>query len=91
MASRHLTTALLVVGSVAVGGTVGAIIGVPALSGAQENGSTSTTVPSGASGSNVEPQHPFMHKGGGEIEAAAKALNLTIPHALLLRADSVVE
>jgi hypothetical protein len=88
MASRRVTTALLVAGSVAVGGVAGAIIGVPALSGAQENGSSSTTVPNGASGSSGAsgpsgaPQHPFFRKGGGEIAAAAKALNLTTEQLL---------
>jgi hypothetical protein len=81
MASRRLTTALLVVGSVAVGGAVGAVIGVPALSGAQENGSTSTTVPNG------QNEKPFMHRGGGEIEAAAKALNLTTEQLLQKLSD----
>ncbi|HTL83594.1 MAG TPA: hypothetical protein VL856_00315 [Acidimicrobiia bacterium] len=81
MASRRVTTALLVIGSVAVGGTVGAVIGVPALSGASENGSTTTTVPSG------DQQQPFMRKGGGEIEAAAKALNLTTEQLLQKLSD----
>ena len=68
---RVLVSCSVVVAAVVVGGLVGAIVGVPALSGASE-GTSTTTLP--------VKDHP--HEGGDEIAAAAAALGLT-PQQLL--------
>jgi hypothetical protein len=62
---RVLVSCSVVVASVLVGGVIGAVVGVPALSGASE-GTTSTTLP--------KRDHV---RAGGEIDAAAAALGLT--------------
>jgi hypothetical protein len=68
---RVLVSCSVVVAAVLVGGLVGAVVGVPALSGASPS---PTTVPT-----NKAP-HPL--EAGGEIAAAAAALGLT-PQQLL--------
>jgi hypothetical protein len=69
---RVLVSSSIVVAAVLVGGLVGAIVGVPALSGASP---APTTVPT-----NNNKAHPMGP--GGEIAAAATALGLT-PQQLL--------
>jgi hypothetical protein len=66
MIRRTVLAPLAIVVAVVAGGVVGAVLGVPALSGAQE----STTLPATA----PDKAHA---RGGGEIAAAAKALDLT--------------
>ncbi len=71
MLGRRLTIPLIITASVVVGGTAGALLGVPALSGASTNSTTKVTNASGPA--------PGMRPAGASalFDAAAKALNLT--------------
>ncbi len=73
MRGRRLTIPLIIAGSVVVGGTAGALLGVPALSGASTNSTTKVTNASGPGPA------PGMRPAGASasFDAAAKALNLT--------------
>jgi flagellar hook-basal body complex protein FliE len=74
MLGRRLVVPLVVVGSVAVGGVAGAVMGVPGFSGASTPTATQTqtTAPNGNRAGRA------MHaRGGPELEAAAKALGMT--------------
>ena len=77
MLGRRLTIPLIITASVVVGGTAGALLGVPALSGASTspptNASTNATNASGSAPA------PGVRRAGASasFEAAAKALNLT--------------
>jgi ribosomal protein S20 len=69
---RRFTIPLVITASVVVGGTAGALLGVPMLSGASTNSTTNVANASGparASGTRPGPSASF--------DAAAKALNLT--------------
>jgi ribosomal protein S20 len=75
MRGRRLAIPLIVIGSVAVGGVAGAVLGVPSLSGAS-NGSTTVspvTVPSAG----AQAKGGLRGAMGDRFEAAAKALKLT--------------
>ena len=73
MFRRRVIAPLAVVVAVLAGGVVGAVLGVPALSGAQES---TTTQPA------TSPAGPHEGRGGGELAAAAKALDLTTQQLL---------
>ncbi len=72
MLGRRLTIPLIITASVVVGGTAGALLGVPALSGASTNVSTNATSTSGSTPA------PGARRAGASaaFDAAAKALNL---------------
>jgi hypothetical protein len=75
MRGRRLAIPLIVIGSVAVGGVAGAVLGVPSLSGASNSGATvsATSVPSANANAKGGPRGAM----GDRFEAAAKALKLT--------------
>jgi hypothetical protein len=74
MIRPRLVAPLAIVAAVVVGGVVGAILGVPGLSGAQE---PTTAQPA------VAPSWPHAGwRAGGELAAAAKALDLTTAQLL---------
>jgi hypothetical protein len=77
MSGRRFVIPLVVIASVAAGGVAGAILGVPGLSGASTPSSTPSSVP--ANGPAARPGLGFRGAGGagGDIAAAAKALNMT--------------
>src|SRR5437879_5563823 len=68
---RRFTIPLVITASVVVGGTAGALLGVPVLSGASTNPTTNALSASGPA--------PGVHREGASalLDAAAKALNLT--------------
>jgi hypothetical protein len=82
MIRRRILAPAVIIGAVAAGGVAGAILGVPGLSGAQEASTTATAPPA------PPGMPPFgEHRGGGELDAAAKALNLTTQQLLDKLAD----
>ncbi len=77
MSRRRFAIPLVVIASVAAGGVAGAILGVPGLSGASTPSSTATSVPANK-GPGGRPAFGARGQGaGGDIAAAAKALNMT--------------
>lgn len=82
MLGRRFVIPVIVAGSVAIGGVAGAVIGVPALSGASTTSSSTEKAANGNSGSGNATTAPNGRKPragalGGDFAAAAKALNLT--------------
>lgn len=71
MFGRRLTIPLAIVASVVVGGTAGALLGVPVLSGASSNSTTNATSASGPA-TKVRTAGP-----SALLDAAAKALHMT--------------
>ena len=71
MFGRRLTIPLAIAASVVVGGTAGALLGVPALSGASSSSTTNATSPSGPA-TKVRTEGP-----SALLDAAAKALGMT--------------
>jgi hypothetical protein len=88
MIGRRLIAGTAVVAAVAAGGIVGALIGVPGLSGAATSpSSTTTTKPDAAA--NEGPHRafrghigPFIGGGKDVLEAGAKALDLSVDELL---------
>jgi hypothetical protein len=78
MLGRRLVVPLVVVGSVAVGGVAGAVMGVPGFSGASTP--TATQVQTKNNGNSSGRAMPA--RGGPEVEAAAKALGMTTDELL---------
>jgi hypothetical protein len=76
MLGRRFVIPLVVIGSVAVGGVAGAVLGVPSLSGASSNATTATT-PTSVAGQQARGKGALRGALGDRFEAAAKALNLT--------------
>jgi hypothetical protein len=72
-AIRRLIAPLTVAAAVAGGGVAGAVLGVPGLSGAQEDSSTTTTTPP------ADAERPDRGPGhrGAALDAAAEALGMT--------------
>ncbi len=77
MSRRRFAIPLVVIASVAAGGIAGAILGVPGLSGASTTSSTPSSVPAGKTPGGRPGFGAFAGGGGGDIAAAAKALNMT--------------
>ena len=75
MRRSRLVTGIAVVAAVAAGGVGGALIGVPALSGAQQFPNSAVNV--AATGSTPTSNAGRPGRGPALLEAAAKALNLT--------------
>ena len=73
MNARRLVTPLVVVAAVGGGAVAGAIIGIPGLSNAQESTTTTPTTDDAP-----KPDRLHVRVGGPEMEAAAKALGMSV-------------
>lgn len=80
MIGRRLVAGTAVVAAVAAGGLVGALIGVPGLSGAATS-PTSTTIKANDA-PRLRGGGPFIGAGKGVLDAGAKALNLSTDQLL---------
>ncbi|MBX3315034.1 MAG: hypothetical protein KF906_12015 [Actinobacteria bacterium] len=83
MPKRKILAAAALTAAVATGGVVGATLGTPGISGAQDSGSSTTTEPSTSGNSTPAPDNgdkgPGGHGFGGGIamDTAAETLNMT--------------
>jgi hypothetical protein len=88
MIGRRMVTATAVIAAVAAGGVAGAMIGIPALSGAS---TTSTTAPKSAKAPNAKHLHrgfgPAFGAGNGVLAAGADALHLSTADLLKKLSD----
>lgn len=78
MKHRKIVAAVGVTAALATGGVIGATLGIPNISGAQDS-PTTTTAPEASPRGGHAAMGPFRGAGlGSNLEAAAKALGLTV-------------
>src|SRR5262245_13243036 len=85
MNARRFAAPLIVVAAVGGGAVAGAVIGIPGLSSAQE--STTSSTPTTGTDNAPKSDHVRVHVGGPEMEAAAKALGLTVDELMQKLSD----